>query len=295
MRVFSQENPPRRANVHSRQEPRDSRALVNAVGHSTPNHLAVLDAAGTVITANAAWEDCAARQRPGCAVLPRSAVGLNYPAMMSEHPARSTRAQAGTAAVFEGRVPQFSMDYVCGSSNCGGEHRFNMTVSALRATLGGAVVVHTDITDRWRADEAAQRGAGIHRSMLAALVEGVIVYDNLGNVIDRNPAADLILGDSPTWMRGRNDESAASQSIRPDGTAIDLSELPLMRVLSSKEPCRHVVTGNRHTDGTITWLIVNAEPVLDAESGDLLSVVVSFADITDQCSAQQQLSVFRHD
>jgi two-component system sensor histidine kinase/response regulator len=158
----------------------------------------------------------------------------------------------------------------------------------LQPALGGAVVVHTDITERWRAEEAAQRSAEAHRTTLAALVEGVVIYDNQGNVIDHNPAAELILGDSLGWMRECTNESAPSKPIWPDGTAIGRSELPLMRVLSSKEPCRHVVMGNRCSDGAITWLVVNAEPVCDAGSADLVSVVVSFTDITDQHLVQQQ-------
>jgi PAS domain S-box-containing protein len=276
----------------SNQELQASLALFNAVGNSVPSHLAVLDVTGTVIMSNAVWQACAAKQRPGCAVLPRSAVGVNYLGKVSQHPAKSERAQAGIAAVLDGSIPLFSMDYACGSSNCGGRHQFNMTVTALQIAQGGAVVMHTDITDRWKSERAALRGAEIQRSMLAALAEGVIIHDARGNVIEHNAAAELILGDALTWMRDRKSDRSSWKPVRPDGTAVESAELPLMRVLSTKEPCRHVVIGSPRPDGTITWLLVNAEPVLDTGGRELAFVVVSFADITDQHLAQQQLRKF---
>jgi PAS domain S-box-containing protein len=264
-------------------------ALLDAVTNSLPSHIAVLDATGAVIMANALWRDCGSKQRPGCAVLPRSAVGVNFLEKVTQHPDRSARAQGGIAAVLDRSIPQFSMDYACGSSNCGGQHQFNMTVSALQLVQGGAMVTHTEITDRWKSEQAVLRSAEIQRSMLSALTEGVIIHDSQGNVIEHNAAAELILGDVSTWMRERKSDGSSWKLLGPEGAALARAELPLMRVLSSKKPCRHVVIGNQRPDGAVTWLLVNAEPVMDAGGRDLAFVVVSLADITDQHLIQQKL------
>ncbi|HWP11764.1 MAG TPA: PAS domain-containing protein, partial [Ramlibacter sp.] len=146
---------------------RDSAELVQAVEDSVLDHMAVLDADGIVIAVNAAWRGfCASGVVPLCRGLPRSGVGLRYlDALAVRDGVEAVAARAGIAAVLEGREPVFALEYRCA---CDQPHDrwFVMKVTPLKVARGGAVVVHSDITELKRS--AAEIGR--YRDHLEELV-----------------------------------------------------------------------------------------------------------------------------
>ncbi|KPF51302.1 chemotaxis protein CheR [beta proteobacterium AAP121] len=112
---------------------------------SLAEHLAVLDAQGTIVRVNAAWRRFAADN--GDPDLRHSGPGHNYlsicaSAALTDPEAR--RAHEGVAGVLRGSLPRFTMQYPCDSN--GRQLWFLMHVAPVAHAQGGAVVSHIDIT-----------------------------------------------------------------------------------------------------------------------------------------------------
>jgi two-component system CheB/CheR fusion protein len=123
---------------------KDSQRL-QAVIDSLAEHLAVLDAQGTILLVNDAWRRFAAVN--GDAELRHSGPGSNYlrvcaSAALDDPDAR--RAHDGVSAVLAGRAPHFTMQYPCDSR--GRRLWFLMHAAPVAHAGGGAVVSHIDIT-----------------------------------------------------------------------------------------------------------------------------------------------------
>ncbi|MCC5859580.1 MAG: EAL domain-containing protein, partial [Ectothiorhodospiraceae bacterium] len=127
--------------------------------NSLPAHIALLDAHGRILDVNAYWRRFA---RENGYPADDHGVGANYlevcePRTGSPEEAEQVNAfRAGLRAVLEGRQQSFSQEYPCSSVS---EQRwFRVTVNPLdRSNTGpgepGAVVMHTDITERKLAEQ----------------------------------------------------------------------------------------------------------------------------------------------
>jgi PAS domain S-box-containing protein len=116
-----------------------------AVLNSLTDHIAVLDREGTIVTVNEAWNKFASEN--GASDSSRFSVGTNYVDLCSA-PGLEHRVAAdveGVAGVLSGKRKIFREEYECPTRD--GQRWFAMTVYSLRSHGGGAVVVHTEITD----------------------------------------------------------------------------------------------------------------------------------------------------
>jgi len=112
---------------------------------SLAEHLAVLDAQGTIVRVNEAWRRFAADN--GDPELRHSGPGHNYlnacaSAALTDPEAR--RAHEGVTAVLRGQLPRFTMQYPCDSN--GQRLWFLMHAAPVAHAGGGAVVSHVEIT-----------------------------------------------------------------------------------------------------------------------------------------------------
>jgi two-component system, sensor histidine kinase and response regulator len=126
---------------------REASLLIRAVGNSILDQMAVVDACGHVIETNEPWRNYGAEpQPPQCDALPRCELGADYLAALvgclSPH-AHAVR--EGVAAVLDGRRPLFEIEHNCIRAD--GERWFALKVTPLKVARGGAVIVHTDITE----------------------------------------------------------------------------------------------------------------------------------------------------
>ena len=132
---------------------RDSELMKSAILASVTSNVAVLDREGRIVTVNDGWvrfgrensttahADVGANYLDAC----RRAAGESY----------AVEALAGIEAVLDGSSPGFVHEYFCRLPV--GERWFTMSVVPLSVPEGGAVVSHTDITERKRAELEAQR------------------------------------------------------------------------------------------------------------------------------------------
>jgi len=134
---------------------RESELMKSAILASLSSNVAVLDREGRIVTVNEGWMQFA-RDNGGP---PEAGVGVSYLDAcrhVSVEDARvAAEALAGIETVLNGSRASFVMEYVCRVP--GGDRWFTMSVVPLHVSKGGAVVSHTEITERKRAELAAQQ------------------------------------------------------------------------------------------------------------------------------------------
>ncbi|UCV09818.1 diguanylate cyclase domain-containing protein [Dechloromonas denitrificans] len=135
---------------------RDGQAFIQGVLNSISSQIAVIDETGVIVSLNEAWRMFSRENsiEPGHRAA-HTDVGTNYLEMCDTANATgldgAINARTGIQGVLDGRLPSFSMEYACHSPN---EQRwFFMTVTPLGTGDKGAVIVHTNISERKRAEE----------------------------------------------------------------------------------------------------------------------------------------------
>ncbi len=127
--------------------------LLQGVLRSLTEHIAVLDADGTIIAVNEAWDRFA--QENGATDLRHTSVGVNYLQVCQRAVGPFSEGvpevSAGIKAVLQHFSSYFTLEYSCPSPDK--ERWFLMYVMPLSDDHGGAVVVHMDITERRRAEQ----------------------------------------------------------------------------------------------------------------------------------------------
>jgi signal transduction histidine kinase len=134
-----------------------SEAMKSAILGSLSSNVAVLDREGRIIAVNQGWTKFALDHN---ATFDESlSVGINYLDVCRQAAGRGAAPAAavlgGIQTILDGTRPRFSLEYIC-DPPCGA-HWFALSVVPLRRSEGGAVVAHTEITARKRAEAEAQR------------------------------------------------------------------------------------------------------------------------------------------
>lgn len=152
------------------------RAMVNAV----PAQVALLDGAGVIVAVNAAWRRYASVH---ALHQPDFLIGHDYLALCEgatgDGAGDAALAAAGIRAVFEGRQPEFKLEYPCHSPT--EQQWFQLLVTPRHDGSGrGAVVMHVDVSRR-KADEVtlvhAERLAHESEARLGFALEAAGVGD----------------------------------------------------------------------------------------------------------------------
>jgi PAS domain S-box-containing protein len=148
-------------------------------------------------------------------------------------------------------------------------------------------MVIRDITERKQAEERLRASEAQLRAIHESLTEGIVYLDTNGTVVSINSAVSKVLGRSlqdltdpeldPRW-----------RIVRSDGSLLPVEEQPAILALRTGESVRDVEMGVPLPDGTIKWILVNAELVRDSLR-TTLGVVVSFRDITRRKQAKEKI------
>ena len=136
---------------------RASEGMKTAILTSLSTGVAVLDREGRILAVNEAWSRLS--REDGATWGAGADVGSNYldscRAAALKGVAYAGEALAGIESVLERSRQAFAFDYTCGTPPAG--RWFAMAVVPLERAEGGAVVSHTDVTERKRAEMEAQR------------------------------------------------------------------------------------------------------------------------------------------
>lgn len=123
-------------------------------------------------------------------------------------------------------------------------------------------------------------GDSLGRAVIAAMSEGVVVSIRATGEVISNAAAERILGLTPLQLRFGEAPPEGWALLEPDGVT-PIAEHPARSVLRTGEPIHGRAVAIRRPDGSMTWVLMSAEPYLDLD-GPYDGIVMTFADVTEQ-------------
>lgn len=201
--------------IVSKESPRFVRAILD----SLDDHVALLDARGTLTAVNEAWEKFAIQN--GASDRLRVSVGANYLDVCRQATNAGNRAaeQAlnAIASVLNGRKHHFTMDYECSSPSQ--ERWFKMTVLRQIKPGAGAVITHSDITDRKRSEQALRSSEERLRLLTDALPVLISYVDENQRYRFSNKGYEHWFGHPREYVEGKHLKQVlgekAYQAVRP--------------------------------------------------------------------------------
>jgi diguanylate cyclase (GGDEF)-like protein/PAS domain S-box-containing protein len=143
-----------------------------------------------------------------------------------------------------------------------------------------------------RAGESDGLSSARARAVFDALGEGVVIWDERGDILDCNRGAAEILGRTVSELRRMTFDELLRRAedemdpVTEDGTRLQRPEFPAVRVRRDDEPVIGQVMGITRPDGRRIWIEVDVSRVEDEFDGKLL--VTSFRDITERRAAQER-------
>ena len=154
--------------------------------------------------------------------------------------------------------------------------------------LHGVVLVFRDVTAQYALREALRESEALYRTLVAALADGVVLVDRAGNLVTWNDSARRILGLDADRSSGYSLFADDWGAVREDGRPFPAAEFPATLALADGQPRQGVVMGVRG-GGVTHWLLINAQPLFQADSRQPHAVVVSFADISAYKEAEERI------
>lgn len=99
-----------------------------------------------------------------------------------------------------------------------------------------------------------------YRSVVNTLTEGIMMIAPGGKIITCNPSAQKILKITDMNSVGRR-HRYFNRLLRQDGSSIPFGEDPASQVIKSGKAITNIPLGIELYDGSVVWLIVNAQPI----------------------------------
>jgi diguanylate cyclase (GGDEF)-like protein/PAS domain S-box-containing protein len=153
----------------------------------------------------------------------------------------------------------------------------------------GWVVVCTELTDARQAEAGRRAAEERYEAVVASLSEGIVLFDEYGNVNAHNEAASRILGDRLESGNGHQIFTGTSIAIEANGHPLSADMFPHARTLASGDSEDDVVIGVTDAGGKRQWLSLSSRLLSGAGQVDVPMVVCSFTDVTDRKAAEAQL------
>jgi len=166
-----------------------------------------------------------------------------------------------------------------------------LTVTLVRTATGEPlhfISQMEDITARHKVEQALLASQRQLNDVFRSMAEGLVVHDAEGRIVECNAAAEGILGLTRAQLFGMPETDPRWQALHEDGTPCPGDDMPSSLTRRTLQPQRDAIIGVRKGDGSLRWLSVNTEVILD-EHGVLQSVVASFTDVTERKEAERHL------
>ncbi len=129
----------------------------------------------------------------------------------------------------------------------------------------------------------------VYRSTIKAMAEGVVIQDQSGQIITANESAEKILGLTIDQMAGRTSIDPRWKAIHEDGSPFPGTEHPAMVTLRSGKSLRNVIMGVHKTNGKLSWISINSQPIFGLSAATPQLVVSTFIDITERRLWEKEL------
>ncbi len=154
---------------------------------------------------------------------------------------------------------------------------------------GYVATTMSDISERVRAEKKLRDSEEKYRSLISALSEGVVMQSKNGEIIAVNKAAEKILGLTIDQLMGRSTIDKRWKAVHEDGSDFPEEHHPAMVALATGKPVLNETMGIHKPNGSLSWILVHAEPMLVPGTKEAYAVVTSFTDITQQRNSQKTI------
>ncbi len=153
------------------------------------------------------------------------------------------------------------------------------------AEVKGYVGTFTDITASKQAEKALRESREKYRLLFQIFPIGISITDEVGKIIEANPASEKILGVLSEEHIQRNYDGEEWQIIRSDGTLMPAEEYPSVRALKENCLIENIEQGIVKPGNKISWISVTAAPIPLEGYG----VAIAYFDITERKQTDEAL------
>jgi diguanylate cyclase (GGDEF)-like protein/PAS domain S-box-containing protein len=163
---------------------------------------------------------------------------------------------------------------------------YKATLTQADGSVTGLIGTIIDITERKRAERALAESETRYRSVVAAMVEGVLVRDRDAAIVTCNASAERILGRSLDQMKGSDYFDPSWEAFREDGSPFPYDQRPAHAALRTGQSQSNVVMELRKSDGSVLWLSTSAQPLFGESDTAPSGVLTTITDITQRKLAE---------
>ncbi len=275
------------ARVPSGAQSQAGPAPAGSVPGASPAHVAVIDREGVILSVTEGWQRFAA----GSALDPLSSgPGQNYMEVCEQAQrkgdADARAAAAGIRAILSGAsTREFLLEYPCHSP--AEERWFLLRVNPIgRDGPGAAVIMHVNITEQKKRENAARESDERFRSMFITSTTGMAISTPEGDYLEANAAYCRMLGYRREELLTRNFASLT----HPEDLTLNLK---LRDELLAGER-ESFVMEKRYVkkNGDIVWTR-HSVSATHTDRGGIATLMVVAEDITERKSKEAALEVIR--
>ncbi|MDQ3374595.1 MAG: CHASE3 domain-containing protein [Acidobacteriota bacterium] len=259
---------------------RQSENFARGILDSLPAQIAVIDMSGKIISVNEAWQTFA-RTNGVDEKLITSSIGQNYLDVSAKSSGAERDAmfvRENLQAVLSGEKTGFSFEYPCHAPH--EERWFIMQVSAMHGKDGGAVVSHTNITDRKKAEIKLKNSEEFNRSIFENSPDciNVLELDGTFHSMNTNGLSLMEIEDSTSF----------DTKLWIDYWEGDENELAYQAVQTAlKGKTAHFEGFCKTSKGNLKWWDVSVAPVFDSK-GVPRRLISTARDITNRREAERE-------
>lgn len=261
---------------------REYGAFQKAILNSLPEHIVVLNNAGEILAVNEPWLRFARENGNPSEV--GVGVGVNYlntcKSVSNLADTCSDDLSRGLYEVLSGKKEHFSFEYPCHSPDR--ERWFTMEVIRLEGNVGGAIVTHTEITERKVSEDELRLANQMLRLHVDQTPMAVIEWDLKFQVINWNRAAQDIFGFSFEEALGKH-----ASFIVPEAFRVHVDDI--WRSLIQRSGGDRSSNENVRKDGVTIQCEWYNTPLFD-EDGACKGVASLAMDVTERKRAEQVLT-----
>ena len=258
---------------------KESPQFVRAILDSLHDHIAVVDAEGTIGAVNEAWENFAVQN--GAPDTSCVSVGANYLEVCRQAIKAGDQGAEhvlnAIESVLNGTKDHAVMDYECSSPLQ--ERWFKMTVLRQKKPGAGAIITHSDITERKQAEHALRRSEGWFRLLTDSLPVLISYVDEAQRYRFNNKGYEHWFGHSREYVEGKHLRQVlgekAYEAIRPRVEAALSGQL-----ITFEEFIPYRGAGQRY---------VRATYVPDRENGRVAGFFALIQDLTERKQAEEEI------
>lgn len=166
------------------------------------------------------------------------------------------------------------------------ERWFHVAVFSIKP--GYFAATFKELTDKKEIYKALKKQKNKFELLFNSINTGIIFQNQVGKVIDSNPAAEKILGLKYDQLTELKALPFSWKTIKENGDSYPISEFPPMRALKDKTRIENELMGIYNAkQKKYFWLRVNSVPLFS--SNNIIGIVSTFNDISDKLKSRQKL------